>query len=327
MKAEGCFFLFKKPIHPYHNFHSTFFLWSNINKRGPRYELQWLISPVGSREHVSPVRDKKFFLYLSWKFPAWFGTVNLSSNAADWDILVKKKKSCMSRVSYMFCLFFFFFKLKVRRKEPFSPVAFSTSLISVTISLWILKLYLKVWGQGNFLTRYKTTSFNRNINLHGNLCRGSCSVPEQMLPLMKWVPETCPSLRVACYLPWHPSDMCFPIVSRCHWHNLCFSNPPGPARTCMLRCWRGPDELLMQYQVRAHVWMEEKVHLAVICFWAGTAQLLLVPQQAQLKPRQVPRADSTASVHAMQNEGLGKWVAPRVQLGFENPWIGAAGVQ
>lgn len=95
----------------------------------------------------------------------------------------------------------------------------------------------------------------------------------------------------------------------------------------MLRCWRGPDELLMQYQVWAHVWMEEKVHLAVICFWAGTAQLLLVPQQAQLKPRQVPRADSTASVHAMQNEGLGKWVAPRVQLGFENPWIGAAGVQ
>lgn len=50
----------------------------------------------------------------------------------------------MNRVNYMFCLLL---KLKVRRKEPFSPVAFSTSVISVMISLWILTLYLKVWGQ------------------------------------------------------------------------------------------------------------------------------------------------------------------------------------
>lgn len=80
--------LFKKTSQQFKNFHSTF-LWSNIknHKRAPRHELPWLISPVRSRKHVSPVRDKKFFLYLSWKFPAWFGTVNLSRNTADWNIL------------------------------------------------------------------------------------------------------------------------------------------------------------------------------------------------------------------------------------------------
>lgn len=156
--------LFKKhPTSPIQNLPRHFFVWRNIinHERAASHELQWFVSPVRAREHVFPVRDKEFFSYLSWEFPAWFGTVNLSSNAADWNVLQIKRKERMT----------FFFIWNIQRKRPFPPTALSSSLPQC--QLWVLhglsNVIFEDLGleetQASSLLCPRVTSFKRNINL------------------------------------------------------------------------------------------------------------------------------------------------------------------
>lgn len=54
---------------------------------------QKLISPVRSRQNVSPVWDDEFFLDLSWELSARFGTVNFPSNASYWNVLANYERT------------------------------------------------------------------------------------------------------------------------------------------------------------------------------------------------------------------------------------------